>query len=146
MKQISMNDMPYGKAKSITWGFSLAELMIVILVTAILAAIAIPIYSKNVYNAKRAEAMAAMGSIKSQINMYYGEHGWYPIVSKEDYVIGAYWNDIRPGELRGMYFSDSAYLYKSKNGDKWELKIKKKESWLEDDLKLKSDGSWKGHD
>ena len=118
--------------------------MIVIVIIGILAAIGIPMYYDSIYSAKRAEAIAAMGSIKSEIHWYYAEYGWYPIVEKDDYVIGAFWNHIKPGELSGINFSDSSYYYKSKNGEEWELKIKKKESFLEKDLKMKSDGSISG--
>jgi prepilin-type N-terminal cleavage/methylation domain-containing protein len=125
-------------------GFSLVELMIVIVIVGLLAAVAVPIYYNSVYDAKKAEAIATMGSIKGQINMYYGEYGWYPIVDKKDYVIGAFWNDIKPGELRGVNFSDSSYLYKSKDGDKWELIVDKKTTFFEKDLKMKSDGTISG--
>ena len=80
--------------------------MIVILIIGMLAAIGVPMYYDSIYDAKKAEAIAAMGSIKSQIRYYYAEYGWYPIVSKKDYVIGAFWNDIKPGELLGVNFYD----------------------------------------
>jgi len=125
-------------------GFSLVELMIVIVIMGILAAIAIPMYFDSVYSAKRAEAIATMGSIRSELQWYYAEYGWYPIEEKDVYVIGASWNQIKPGELKGNNFSDSSYYYKCKDGEEWEIKVKKKTSFLEDDLKLKHDGSITG--
>jgi len=125
-------------------GFSLVELMIVIVIVGLLAAVAVPIYYNNMYTAKKAEAYAAMGSIRTQINYYYAEYGWYPIVDKKDYVIGAFWNDIKPGELKGINFSDSSYYYKCKDGEKWEIVVDKKTTFLEKDLKLKHDGSISG--
>ncbi len=125
-------------------GFSWVELMIVIVIIGLLAAIAVPMYYNSIYDEKKAEAIAAMGSIKSQINFYYGQYGWYPIVSKKDYVIGAFWNNIKQGELRGVNFSDSSYYYESKNGDKWELIVNHKTTFLDKDLKLKSDGTIDG--
>jgi len=136
-----MLDYYHGKREN---GFSLVELMIVILIIGILAAIGIPMYYDSIYSAKRAEAIAAMGGIKSEIQWYYAEYGWYPIVEKDDYVIGAFWNHIKPGELNGINFSDSSYYYKCNDSEEWELKVKKKESFLEKDLKLKSDGSISG--
>jgi len=118
--------------------------MIVIVVIGILAAIGIPIYYDSIYTAKRAEAIATMGSIKSEIQWYYTEYGWYPIVKDKDYVIGAFWNHIKPGELSGINFADSSYLYKCKDGEKWEIIVDKKTTFLEKDLKLKHDGEIKG--
>ena len=92
-------------------GFSLVELMIVIVIIGVLAAIAVPIYSNNVQKAKRSEADAALGSIRTQLDIYIAEYGRYPRENPKDYVIGAAWNSIRPGELTGKYFSDSSYTY-----------------------------------
>jgi len=135
-----------GSKISNTTGFSLVELMIVILMIGILAAIGIPMYYDNVYQAKRAEALAIMGSIRSEIDWYFVENGSYPVADKDEYVIGADWNNIRSGELKGKYFSDSSFYYKSRDGSSWELKVKKKESWLEQDLKLNSNGDISGAD
>ncbi len=55
-------------------GFTLIELMVVIVIVGILAAVAIPSYSKYVANAKIAEAYSLMDNIgKAQIS-YYAEH------------------------------------------------------------------------
>ncbi|MBT7093621.1 MAG: prepilin-type N-terminal cleavage/methylation domain-containing protein, partial [Bacteroidetes bacterium] len=56
-------------------GFSLVELMIVIVIIGVLAAVAVPIYSNNVMKAKMSEADAALGSIRTQLRVYYGENG-----------------------------------------------------------------------
>ena len=92
-------------------GFSLVELMIVIVIIGVLAAIAVPIYSNNVQKAKRCEADAALGSIRNQLDIFKGEFGRYPKERTAEYVIGASWNDIGSGELTGKYFSDSSYTY-----------------------------------
>ena len=92
-------------------GFSLVELMIVIVIIGVLAAIAVPIYSNSVTKAKRAEADATLGSIRTQLDIYKAEFGRYPKERTAEYVIGASWNDINPGEITGKYFSDSSYTY-----------------------------------
>jgi len=91
-------------------GFSLVELMIVIVIIGVLAAVAVPIYSNNVMKAKMSEADAALGSIRTQLRVYYGENGSYPVVA-EGAVVGQAWNDINAGELTGKYFNDASYTY-----------------------------------
>ena len=94
-------------------GFSLVELMIVIVIIGVLAAVAVPIYSNNVMKAKMSEADASLGSIRTQLRLYYGENGEYPTLSSGSYVIGASWHDIKTGELTGKYFTDSSYTIES---------------------------------
>jgi prepilin-type N-terminal cleavage/methylation domain-containing protein len=122
-------------------GFSLVELMIVIVVSGILSAIGLPMYFNHTYSAKRTEAIAALGSIKSELKLYYGENGYFPVVAEEDYVIGADWNDIKVGELSGKNFFDSSYFYVCTDGVRWELKVDKNTTMLEEDLILKYDGT-----
>jgi prepilin-type N-terminal cleavage/methylation domain-containing protein len=97
-------------------GFSLVELMIVIVIIGVLAAIAVPIYSSNVKKAKMSEADAALGTIRTQLRIYYGENGSYPIAATAENVVGASWNDIKPGELTGKYFTDASFTYVSADG------------------------------
>jgi|SaaInl7_200m_RNA_FD_contig_41_239499_length_472_multi_5_in_0_out_0_1 type II secretion system protein G len=96
-------------------GFSLVELMIVIVIIGVLAAVAVPIYSNNVMKAKMSEADASLGSIRTQLRVYYGENGEYPTLSSGSYVLdgngtsGTQWNDFNSGELTGKYFEDSSF-------------------------------------
>ena len=122
-------------------GFSLVELMIVIVIIGILAAIGIPMYFDNIYKAKRAEGIASMGSIRSQIQMYYAENGFFPVEDPKDYVVGADWNHIKPGELQGINFSDSSFFYESRSGLTWEITVDHQTTFLDEDLKLQSDGT-----
>jgi len=92
-------------------GFSLVELMIVIVIIGVLAAVAVPIYNNNVMKAKMSEADAALGSIRTQLRVYYGENGNYPAPFTADPVANATWNDINTGELNGKYFLDASYTY-----------------------------------
>jgi len=100
-------------------GFSLVELMIVIVIIGVLAAVAVPIYNNNVTKARMSEADAALGSIRTQLRVYYGENGEYP--TADEYVIGASWNEIKSGELTGTYFTDSSYTYVSADGVSYTL-------------------------
>ena len=100
-------------------GFSLVELMIVIVIIGVLAAVAVPIYNNNVTKARMSEADAALGSIRTQLRVFYGENGEYP--TADEFVIGASWNDIKVGEMTGSYFSDSSYTYVSADGSNYTI-------------------------
>ena len=52
-------------------GFTLIELIIVIVIVGILALVAIPRYFANIENARRAEANSTLRSIKEAIMAYY---------------------------------------------------------------------------
>ncbi|MBT3227558.1 MAG: prepilin-type N-terminal cleavage/methylation domain-containing protein [Candidatus Marinimicrobia bacterium] len=105
-------------------GFSLVELMIVIVIIGVLAAVAVPIYNNNVMKAKMSEADAALGSIRTQLRVYYGENGTYPTEASAVDVVGASWNDINTNELDGKYFSDSSYTYLSADGAAYTITCK----------------------
>ena len=56
--------------KRLQQGFTLIELMIVVAIVGILAAIAIPAYQDYVARSKVSEAMAAMGACKTSVTEY----------------------------------------------------------------------------
>ena len=55
-------------------GFTLIELAIVIVIAALLAAVAIPIYQGIVEDSKWTEGETAIGSIKSAVEVYAAKH------------------------------------------------------------------------
>lgn len=59
-------------------GFTLIELMIVVLVIGILAAIAVPIYQQHVISSERAAAQSAMLEIAGQLERHYTQNNQYP--------------------------------------------------------------------
>ncbi|NLY68469.1 MAG: prepilin-type N-terminal cleavage/methylation domain-containing protein [Clostridiales bacterium] len=59
-------------------GFTLVELMIVVIIIGILTAIAIPVYNSVTANAKINSALANQRSIDSAIQMYYAKNSKYP--------------------------------------------------------------------
>jgi type II secretion system protein G len=58
-------------------GFTLVELMIVVIIVGILSAVAVPAYMGGVEKAKLSEAKAALGTIKTSMDLYYVEANSY---------------------------------------------------------------------
>jgi len=91
-------------------GFTLIELMVVVLIVAILAAVMIPIIRGRIDSAKWTEGKAIMGSIATSIRAYAAEHG----------VNGDLPNSFRTvstglgfaiGDLDGTYFTEESFSF-----------------------------------
>jgi len=68
-----------GKGKKKRAGFTLIELMVVVIVVGILAAAAVPIYRFAMSRAYSSEAKATMGTMMSSMKVFYTENeGSYP--------------------------------------------------------------------
>lgn len=96
-------------------GFNLLELMIVIVIIGVVAAIAVPIYSNSVEKAVRAEGEAALGTIRTQVLLYYAEWGEFPIEPLSR-IITQDWHYIKPAELDGHNFNRFSYYYQCTDG------------------------------
>lgn len=60
-------------------GFTLIELMIVVAIIAILAAIAVPKFGEMILRSKESTAKGALGTFRSAVDIYYvGNEGKYP--------------------------------------------------------------------
>lgn len=59
-------------------GFTLVELLIVVIILAILAAVVFPQFSASTNDAKAAALQSNLTNIRSAIEFYYQEHGEYP--------------------------------------------------------------------
>ena len=101
-------------------GFTLIELMVVIFIVGILAAVAIPIMRGRVDAAKWTEGKAGAGSIRTAAQAYCGEKGAgydFSGTTLEDlgFVINL---GAGGGDLDGKYFTDDCYSIEfSTNGD-----------------------------
>ena len=58
-------------------GFTLVELMVVVIIVGILAAVAVPLYRANVRRAMSSEGQAIVGSIRTAQRIYFAEHSVY---------------------------------------------------------------------
>ena len=58
-------------------GFTLVELVVVIIIVGILSVAAVPVYNKYVENAYFAEGEALIGAILTAEQAYYAEFGYY---------------------------------------------------------------------
>jgi prepilin-type N-terminal cleavage/methylation domain-containing protein len=86
-------------------GFTLIELIVVILMVAVLAAVAIPIFRGRIEKAKWSEGKGMMGTIATAIRVYHAEKGPAapPPLTLYDGNTGL---GFRVGDLTGKYFAD----------------------------------------
>lgn len=103
-------------------GFSLVELIIVVVIIAVLSGIAVPIYRNNVENSKRSEVMVTMRYVKNYLDLYQGQEGDYPLSPIWTNVVGSDWNDIPNAGLRGKYFLSKYYDYRSRDGEEYRIR------------------------
>jgi prepilin-type N-terminal cleavage/methylation domain-containing protein len=104
-------------------GFSLVELLIVIVIVGILASVGVPLYRNNLKKVKLTEADSALASIRDHLTVYRGESETlhYPVAVDGEPVLGADWNVINDGELNGKYFAQEHYSYVSQDGESFQL-------------------------
>ncbi|MBW7990272.1 MAG: type II secretion system protein [Planctomycetes bacterium] len=98
-------------------GFTLIELMVVILIVGILAAVAVPILRGRIEQAKWSEGAASAGATKTAIRAYYAED---PIlcaalagstVAACEVTLG-----FQAGDLTGRYFTSAQFTITSIDG------------------------------
>ncbi len=59
-------------------GFTLVELLIVVIILAILAAVVIPQFAASTDDAKMASLDTTLANMRSALDLYYQQHGEYP--------------------------------------------------------------------
>lgn len=94
-------------------GFTLVELMIVVIVIGILAAVAIPMYHIVPERSRATEATSGLGLVRKAMRAYYAEHGSYENAAFVDGagvtaggVLG-----VTDDDLLGRWFSTECYMF-----------------------------------
>jgi prepilin-type N-terminal cleavage/methylation domain-containing protein len=97
-------------------GFTLVELMVVVLIVGILAAVALPMYNGRVDMSKWTEAKTAVGTIATAIRAYAAERGPGATVptgalasSESTTTATGSALGINAGDLHGTYFAATSY-------------------------------------
>ena len=89
--------------KKVQQGFTLIELMIVVAIIGILAAIAIPAYQDYTIRAQVSEGLNLSGAAKIAVTEFYQDRGVWPDtnviagLSDSDQIIGKYVDDVAVG-------------------------------------------------
>ena len=85
-------------------GFTLIELMVVVLIVAVLAAILIPMLTARLEAARWSEGKAGCGTLATCIRAMYAEEGEENFIESTDPL-----NYMSEGDLRGKYFCYQDY-------------------------------------
>ncbi|MBK8871456.1 MAG: prepilin-type N-terminal cleavage/methylation domain-containing protein [Elusimicrobia bacterium] len=68
-------------------GFTLIELMIVVAIIGILAAIAIPKFAELITKSKESSAKGTLGAVRSAITIYYSDtEGYFPLQLPTNFI------------------------------------------------------------
>ena len=87
-------------------GFTLIELIIVVIIVGILAAIAGPMFSGNIKKAQRSEAVAACGSLRTAYRLYTVEN---PSVVVNTITRADLLGYIAVSDINGKYYNNADY-------------------------------------
>lgn len=96
------------KLKGNQSGFTLVELLIVVIIVAVLAGVGIPLLSGNIQRARLTEADAGLGALRTGLRTFFAENRTYVGATLAN--IGITTNaGNNNGDLDGRYFDDNDY-------------------------------------
>lgn len=89
-------------------GFTLVELMVVILIVSILAAVAVPVMRGRIDAAKWSEGKAMAGTLATSLRAYYAEKGSAGVANPGLALLG-----FNTSDFTGTYFASGNYSWTS---------------------------------
>jgi prepilin-type N-terminal cleavage/methylation domain-containing protein len=127
-------------------GFTLIELMVVILIVSILAGVAIPLMQGRIDSAKWSEANAAAGTIRTAVRAYHAEKGATASAALATKVLSDAPTRALLGfntsDLTGTYFAPGNYTISAVNGDGLAEITVSAGTGLSGSYKLLTNGDW----
>ena len=111
------------------FGFSLIELMIVVAIMGILVAVALPQYQNYQVRSKVTEALVLAESVKRTMEVYYADHGEWPVDNANAGLPAA--NDLSSTYIRKTQVrTDCGHFRMKFRNDTGLGKLKKKWLWM----------------